>query len=102
MPIKSLIMLIINEIRNDFVKSVYDKYIADLIRVMAMNKKIDDNGNSWSEIYETVIGVNKVEHTPAQDVIADIMTRHGIKFADEAEARRILGDKADEFIQPHC
>ena len=102
MPIKSLIMLIINEIRSDFVKSVYDKYIADLIRVMAMNKKIDDNGNSWSEIYETVIGVNKVEHTPAQDIIADIMTRHGITFADEAEARRILGDKADGFIQPHC
>ena len=98
MPIKSLIMLIINEIRNDFVKSVYDKYIADLIRVMAMNKKIDDNGNSWSEIYETVIGVNKVEHTPSQDIIADIMTRHGITFADEVEARRILGDKADEFI----
>ena len=75
--------------------------MATTIRVLAQNKRLEDNSVGWDEICRDIIGVNKVEYTPAQDIIADIMTRHGIKFADEAEARRILGDKADEFIQSH-
>ena len=95
---KSLILLLINEIRNDFVDDVYKKYMADLLRVVAMCKKISDDGNSWSDIYEATIGVNRVEYTPAQSIIADTLLKHGVKFASAEEAKKTLGDRADEFI----
>lgn len=89
MSLRSIVLFLINEIRTDFIHDVYDKYIANLMRVTAMNKKIeDDNANSWGEIYESIIGVDKVEYAPAKSVIEEVMARHGIKYAETNEPNK--------------
>jgi hypothetical protein len=81
MPLKSAVILLVNEIRENCIDEKYKNYMADLYHTIARDKRLNED-IYWRDIYSDIIG-DKDDRT-ANEIISDTLKKHGIEIVKTA------------------
>lgn len=81
MPLKSAVILLINDIRENCINNEYKNYMADLYHTIARDKHLTED-IYWRDKYSDIIG-DKDERT-ANEIISDTLKKHGIEIINNS------------------
>lgn len=79
MPVRSIIAFLIAKISDRNIQHAYERYIADMLYVLAQGKRIDNVDLAWGGFEDKMLGKTKPkkeENLSAQEIIARVKAAH--------------------------